>query len=66
MGWFFSNANERDIMAFYIGAKIFCYFDLNKFYNCCLKSTPERIGGLKERYQAAGNPFSILVEHCLQ
>ena len=60
---FFPNA--RDILAFYIGAKIFCYFDLDKFDKCSLKSTPERIAELKERYQAAGNPFNMSPKYWL-
>ncbi|UOG77398.1 MmcQ/YjbR family DNA-binding protein (plasmid) [Hymenobacter tibetensis] len=60
---FFPNA--RDILAFYIGGKIFCYFDLDKFDKCSLKSTPERIAELKERYQAAGNPFNMSPKYWL-
>ena len=60
---FFPNA--RDILAFYVCAKIFCYFDLDKFDKCSLKCTPERITELKERYQAAGNPFNMSPRHWL-
>lgn len=60
---FFPNAH--DILAFYVGAKIFCYFDLDKFDKCTLKSTPERIVELKERYQAADNPFNMSPKHWL-
>ncbi|MGI4741321.1 MAG: MmcQ/YjbR family DNA-binding protein [Janthinobacterium lividum] len=60
---FFPNA--RDILAFYVGGKIFCYFDLDKFDKCSLKSTPERIAELKERYRAAGNPFNMSPKYWL-
>ena len=54
---FFPDAN--DILVFYIGGKIFCYFSMDKFDKCTLKCTTERIAELKERYQAVGAPFNM-------
>ena len=58
---FFPNA--QDILVFYVGAKIFCYFDIDKFDKCSLKCAPEHIAELKERYQAAGSPFNMSAKH---
>jgi predicted DNA-binding protein (MmcQ/YjbR family) len=58
---FFPQAH--DLLVFYVGGKIFCYFDLNKFDQCSLKCTPERIIELKERYQAVGSPFNMSPKH---
>jgi len=49
----------QDLLVFYVGGKIFCYFDLVKFDQCTLKCVPAHIVDLKERYQAAGNPFNM-------
>lgn len=60
---FFPNA--RDILAFYVGTKIFCYFDLDKFDKCSLKCDPEHIAELKEQFQAADNPFNMSPKYWL-
>jgi predicted DNA-binding protein (MmcQ/YjbR family) len=54
---FFPNAN--DILVFYVGAKMFCYFAMDKFDRCTLKCNPESIAELRERYQAVGGPFNL-------
>lgn len=54
---FFPSA--RDLLVFYVGGKIFCYFNMDKFDWCTLKCAPERITELKERYQAVGKPFNM-------
>lgn len=58
---FFPDAN--DILVFYIGGKIFCYFAMDRFDKCTLKCTTERIAELKERYQAVGAPFNMTPKH---
>lgn len=60
---FFPSA--RDILVFYVGAKIFCYFNINKFDQCSLKCAPECIAELKERYQAVGAPFNMSPKYWL-
>jgi predicted DNA-binding protein (MmcQ/YjbR family) len=54
---FFPDAD--DILVFYIGGKIFCYFAMDKFDKCTLKCKPESILELKEKYQAVGTPFNM-------
>jgi predicted DNA-binding protein (MmcQ/YjbR family) len=54
---FFPNA--QDLLVFYVGGKIFCYFDLDKFDKCSLKCAPARIAELKEHYRAVGSPFNM-------
>ena len=46
----------RSILAFYIGNKIFCYFDIDKFDVCTVKCTPNEIDELKEWYHAVDAP----------
>ncbi len=48
----------RSVLVFYAGAKMFCYFDMDRFDACTIKCDPARIGELKERYQAVDKPFN--------
>lgn len=49
----------KSILAFYVGGKIFCYFDIDKFYSCTIKCRPEMIDELKARYTAVGDPYNM-------
>lgn len=49
----------QSILAFYVGGKIFCYFDLEKFDSCTIKCRPEMIDELKARYTAVGDPYNM-------
>ncbi len=47
----------RDILAFYVGGHIFCYFDIEKFDRITIKcDCPEE---LVARYQAAMRPYNM-------
>ena len=48
----------KDILVFYVKGKMFCFFDINKFDKCTIKSTPEAIDELKATYQAVEAPFN--------
>ena len=54
---FFRNADS--ILVFYVGKKMFCFFDIDKFDSCTIKCSPEKIDELKEMYNAIGNPFNL-------
>jgi predicted DNA-binding protein (MmcQ/YjbR family) len=58
---FFPHAD--DILVFYIGGKMFCFFAMDTFDKCTLKCEPERIPDLKESYQAVGAPFNLSPKH---
>ena len=50
--------NSADsILVFYVGTKMFCFFDINKFDKCTLKCNPNEIEQLKANYQAVEDPF---------
>lgn len=49
----------RSILAFYVGNKIFCYFDIDKFDACTVKCAPNEIDELKERYRAVDAPYNM-------
>lgn len=49
----------RSILAFYVGNKIFCYFDIDKFDVCTVKCTPNEIDELKEWYHAVDAPYNM-------
>ena len=48
--------NSADsILVFYVGTKMFCFFDINKFDKC----NPNEIEQLKANYQAVEDPFNL-------
>lgn len=49
----------RSILAFYVGNKIFCFFDIDRFDACTVKCTPEEIVELKEQYRAVDAPYNM-------
>ncbi|WP_298062685.1 MmcQ/YjbR family DNA-binding protein [uncultured Rikenella sp.] len=55
--------SARSILAFYIGGKIFCFFDIDRFESCTVKCEPERIEELKIRYHAVGDPYNMSHRH---
>lgn len=46
------------ILVFYVKRHMFCYFNIDDFTQVTLKSEPERIVELKERYAAVNEPFN--------
>lgn len=49
----------RSILAFYVGNKIFCYFDIDKFDACTIKCAPDGIDELKGRFHAVNMPYNM-------
>ncbi len=46
------------ILVFYVGGHMFCYFNIDDFKFITIKCDPAKMGELKERYQAIGEPFN--------
>ncbi|WP_183559585.1 MmcQ/YjbR family DNA-binding protein [Mucilaginibacter sp. SP1R1] len=57
---FFKNAQA--ILVFYVGKKMFCLFDLNKFDRCTLKCDPNLIDELRE-HEGINKPFNLSPKH---
>lgn len=49
-----SSAYDRNLLVFYVADKWFCFVNAEAFDFCNLKSTPERIVRLRERYEDIG------------
>lgn len=49
----------KSVLAFYVGGKIFCYLDIDRFEMCNIKCDPLIIDDLKERYEAVSKPFNM-------
>ncbi len=52
------NKWAESVLVFYVGGKIFCYFNMDTFDACTIKCDPERIDELKARYRAVNKPFN--------
>ena len=48
----------RDVLAFYIGGHIFCYFDVNNLCHVTMKCRKEDIPELLERYDYIDHPYN--------
>lgn len=48
----------QDVLVFYIGGHMFCYFDINDLSHVTVKCRPERIPELQERYDWIGKPYN--------
>ena len=46
------------ILVFYVNDHMFCYFNVEAFSNITIKCHPSEMAGLKEQYQAVGEPFN--------
>lgn len=46
------------ILVFYVNGHMFCYFNIDEFRFITIKSDPNEMAELKERYQAIGEPFN--------
>ncbi|MBD1365679.1 MmcQ/YjbR family DNA-binding protein [Mucilaginibacter sp. ZT4R22] len=54
--------NSRSILVFYVGKKMFCLFDLNKFDRCTVKCDPKLIDELRE-HEGINKPFNLSSKH---
>jgi predicted DNA-binding protein (MmcQ/YjbR family) len=50
--------NSRSILVFYVGKKMFCFFDIDKFDYCTLKCDPELVYELRE-HNDIEKPFNL-------
>lgn len=50
--------NSRSILVFYVGRKMFCFFDIDQFDYCTLKCDPEAIEELTEK-KGFQRPFNL-------
>ncbi len=53
----------QSILAFYVGGKIFCFFDIDTFEACTIKCNPDIIDELKARYNAVDAPYNMSPKH---
>ena len=51
------------ILVFYVGDRMFCYFNVDDFTSVTMKCRPETIEELKSRYAAIGEPFNGSRKH---
>jgi predicted DNA-binding protein (MmcQ/YjbR family) len=54
--------NSRSILVFYVGKKMFCFFDIDQFNYCTLKCAPEVIETLRE-HKGIQKPFNLSWKH---
>lgn len=54
--------NSKSILVFYVGKKMFCLFDLDKFDRCTLKCAPTLIDELREHI-GIDKPFNLSEKH---
>ncbi|MEN9908157.1 MAG: hypothetical protein RLZZ540_1306 [Bacteroidota bacterium] len=54
--------NSQSILVFYVGKKMFCLFDLDKFDRCTLKCDPKLIYELREHI-GIDKPFNLSHKH---
>lgn len=50
--------SAKDVLAFYIGGHIFCYFDINDLTHVTVKCPEEKIMELMERYDYVDHPYN--------
>ncbi|REG99508.1 MmcQ/YjbR family DNA-binding protein [Flavobacterium aquicola] len=50
--------NSRAILVFYVGKKMFCFFDIDRFDYCTLKCDPEKIEELSDQ-EGFERPFNL-------
>ncbi|MBP1539798.1 MAG: MmcQ/YjbR family DNA-binding protein [Prevotella sp.] len=48
----------EDVLVFYVGGHMFCYFDINQFDTVTVKCQPERIAELKEQFDFIEEPYN--------
>lgn len=55
--------SAQSVLAFYVGGRIFCFLDIDRFDACTIKCDPDRIDELKARYMAVGAPYNMSHRH---
>ncbi len=54
--------NSHSILVFYVGKKMFCFFDIDKFDYCTLKCEPKIIERLRQ-HDGIQKPFNLSEKH---
>ncbi|MFW0717440.1 MmcQ/YjbR family DNA-binding protein [Pedobacter sp. N23S346] len=54
--------NSQSILVFYVGKKMFCLFDLDKFDRCTLKCDPNLVDELRG-HEGIDKPFNLSQKH---
>ncbi|MBD1366549.1 MmcQ/YjbR family DNA-binding protein [Mucilaginibacter sp. ZT4R22] len=54
--------NSQSILVFYVGKKMFCLFDLDKFDRCTLKCDPNFVDELRG-HEGIDKPFNLSPKH---
>lgn len=54
----FYHNKDHSFLTFFVGEKMFCYFDINTFDRCTIKCDPDQIPELKEKYKGIGKPYN--------
>ncbi|WP_312508800.1 MmcQ/YjbR family DNA-binding protein [Chryseobacterium culicis] len=54
--------NSRSILVFYVGKKMFCFFDIDKFDYCTLKCDPELVEKLRQ-HEGVEKPYNLSEKH---
>lgn len=64
----FGNFAKRydSILVFYILEHMFCFVDIDDFTFVNIKSTPEEIEQIRERYSSVSNPLNMSAKHWIQ
>lgn len=53
----------QSVLVFYVGGRIFCFLDIDRFDACTVKCDPDRIDELKARYNAVDAPYNMSPRH---
>lgn len=59
-------AKFDSILAFYVLGHMFCFVDVSDFTFVDVKSTPDEIARIRERYVSVGNPINQHQKHWIQ
>ena len=57
-GFYRNRKDAHSVLVFFVGKKMFCYFDIDTFDKCTIKCDPDSIAELKEKYQSIGDPYN--------
>ncbi|RZK01390.1 MAG: MmcQ/YjbR family DNA-binding protein [Flavobacterium sp.] len=54
--------NSRSILVFYVGKKMFCFFDIDRYDFCTIKCDPEETEKLRQ-LEGIEKPFNLSEKH---
>ncbi len=59
-------ARYDSILAFYVEGHMFCFFDIDDFSYVDVRSTPEAIAEMRERYTSVGHPLNRSLRYWIE